>query len=45
MHGTHKLSQNRSAADKAGVIAALQNSPGQIDHEVALMMSKVETII
>jgi transcriptional regulator len=42
LEGKFKLSQNRSAADKAGVIAALQNSPDQIDHEVASMMGRVE---
>lgn len=42
IEGKFKLSQNRIAADKDGVIAALQKSSDQTEREVADLMSKVE---
>jgi transcriptional regulator len=41
IEGKFKLSQNRITADKAGVIAALQNSSDQTEREVAEMMTKL----
>lgn len=40
LEGKFKLSQNRNATDRAGVIAALAQSPDQTEREVAAMMSK-----
>ena len=38
--GKRKMSQNRSAADRAGVIAGLSESERSDDHTVAAMMTK-----
>jgi transcriptional regulator len=43
LEGKFKLSQNRSDADRMGVIAALQASPDQTDRELAELMSKRES--
>ena len=40
LEGKFKLSQNRSAADKAGVIVALAQSPDQTAREVAELMKE-----
>jgi transcriptional regulator len=40
LEGKLKLSQNRSTADKAGVIAALDQSSDQTERELAEMMSQ-----
>ncbi|MDB5101567.1 MAG: hypothetical protein JWM80_5988 [Cyanobacteria bacterium RYN_339] len=40
MEAKLKLSQNRSAEDRAGVIAALQASPNLYDRELAALMAK-----
>lgn len=42
LEGKFKLSQNRSDADRAGVIAALAASPDQTDRDTAEMMSQIE---
>jgi predicted FMN-binding regulatory protein PaiB len=42
MEGKFKLSQNRAAADRVGIIAALQNSSEQTEREVAQWMSRIE---
>lgn len=41
LEGKFKLSQNKSAADRAGVIAALQASGDALEQELARMMEQV----
>jgi transcriptional regulator len=40
LEGKFKLNQNRTAADKAGVIAALTQSPDQTERAVADLMQQ-----
>ncbi len=42
LEGKFKLSQNRSSDDRAGVIAALEDSPDQDEREVVKLMRGVE---
>jgi transcriptional regulator len=42
IEGKFKLSQNRIAADRSGVVATLQHSPDQTERELAELMSKRE---
>jgi transcriptional regulator len=43
IEGKFKLSQNRSDADRAGVIAALSASADQTDREVAKLMRRIKS--
>lgn len=43
LEGKFKLSQNRSAADHAGVVAALAESNRELDRETAALMRRIDS--